>query len=139
LLALAALTSTISMHEVVTLYLHEEFNFSRKKAALMVTIVCGFIGILCALSFGPLRNYTLFDKTLFDLFDFVTAKLMLPLGGFFIAIFTGWFLDHKVLRAELSPVRTLHPYLYRAIIIILRYVAPTGIALVFLNELGLLS
>jgi len=139
LLSLAALTSTISMHEVVTLYLHEEFSFSRKKAAWIVTIVCGIIGILCALSFGVLSDYTIFGKTLFDAFDFVTAKLMLPIGGFFIAIFTGWFLDHRVLRAELSPCRTLHPYIYRAIIIILRYIAPAGIAMVFLNELGFLS
>ena len=139
LLSLAALTSTISMHEVVTLYLHEEFNFSRKKAAWIVTIVCGFIGVLCALSFGPFKDYNLFGRNLFDMFDFVTAKIMLPIGGFFIAIFTGWFLDHRVLRSELSPCRTLHPYIYRAIIIILRYVAPAGIAMVFLNELGFLS
>ena len=89
LLALAALTSTISLHEVVTAYLHEEFNLSRAKAARLVTAGCIILGTFCSLSLGVGREYTLFGMTLFDLFDFVTAKLMLPLGGLFIALFTG--------------------------------------------------
>lgn len=139
LLSLAALTSTISMHEVVTLYLHEEFNFTRKKAAWMVTIVCSIIGVLCSLSLGILKEYTIFGLTLFDAFDFLTAKIMLPLGGFFISIFTGWFLSRRVLKVELRPGRHISVLLYEAIIFILRFVAPAGIALVFLNQLGILG
>lgn len=138
LLSLAALTSTISMHEVVTVYLHEEFNLTRRHAAWIVTTVCGVIGILCSLSLGVGKEYTIFGKTLFDAFDFLTAKIMLPVGGFFISIFTGWFLDRQVLRDELRPGNGLKPFLYKAIIFILRYIAPTGIAVVFLNELGML-
>ncbi len=92
LLALAALTSTISLHEVVTAYLHEEFKFSRSKAARYVTAGCIFLGVFCSLSLGIGKSYTVFGLNLFDLFDFVTAKLMLPLGGFFISIFIGWYL-----------------------------------------------
>ena len=95
LLALAALTSTISLHEVVTAYLHEEFKFSRSKAARYVTAGCIFVGVFCSLSLGIGKSYTVFGLNLFDLFDFVTAKLMLPLGGFFISIFIGWYLDKK--------------------------------------------
>ena len=76
LLALAALTSTISLHEVVTAYLHEEFNLSRAKAARLVTAGCIILGTFCSLSLGVGREYTLFGMTLFDLFDFVTAKLV---------------------------------------------------------------
>lgn len=138
LLALAALTSTISMHEVVTVYLHEEFKMSRRKAAWFVTSVCGVIGVFCALSMGVGKEYTLFGMNLFDIFDFLTAKLMLPIGGFFISIFTGWYLDKRILRAELNSGGGLHPFVYKAIVFILRVVAPIGIAIVFINELEIL-
>lgn len=60
LLALAALTSTISLHEVVTAYLHEEFNFTRGKAARLVTTGCILLGILCSLSLGVTKEFTIF-------------------------------------------------------------------------------
>jgi NSS family neurotransmitter:Na+ symporter len=138
LLALAALTSTISMHEVVTVYMHEEFSMSRRKAAWLVTLLCGIIGAFCALSMGVGKDYTLFGMNLFDIFDYVTAKLMLPLGGFFISIFTGWYLDKKILRDELNSGGHLPLFVYKGIVFILRLVAPIGIAFVFINELGIL-
>lgn len=139
LLALAALTSTISLHEVVTAYLHEEFNLTRKKAAWMVTGGCIILGVLCSLSLGPAKEYTIFGLTLFDLFDFVTAKIMLPLGGMFIAIFTGWYLDKRIVWEEISNHGTLKIHVYRLLIFILRFVAPVAIAFIFINELGLLK
>lgn len=111
---------------------------SRRKAAWLVTLVCGFIGIICALSLGIGKGYTLFGMTLFDIFDFVTAKLMLPIGGFFISIFTGWYLDKKILHDELNSGGHLPIYLYKAIVFILRFIAPIGIGFVFINELGVL-
>ena len=100
LLALAALTSTISLHEVVTAYLHEEFNMTRSKAARLVTAGCIVLGALCSLSLGVGKEYTLFGLTLFDLFDFVTAKIMLPLGGFFIALFSGCIWTRRLCGAS---------------------------------------
>ena len=102
LLVLAALTSTISLHEVATAHLHERFKLSRKKAATVVTLVCMTLGVFCALSFGLLNGIRLGGMTIFDLFDFVTAKLMLPLGGMFISIFTGWYLDRRIVREEVT-------------------------------------
>ena len=139
LLALAALTSTISLHEVVTAYLHEEFNLTRKKAAWMVTTGCIVLGVFCSLSLGPGKEYTLFGLTLFDLFDFVTAKIMLPMGGMFIAIFTGWYLDKRIVWEEISNNGTLKIQIYRLLIFILRFIAPVAIAFIFINELGLLK
>ena len=138
LLALAALTSTISLHEVVTAYLHEEFRLSRGKAARMVTGGCIVLGTWCSLSLGVGRDYTLAGMTLFDLFDFVTAKLMLPLGGLFIALFAGWYLDKKLLRDELTNHGALRLPVYGLILFLLKFVAPIGIAFVFINELKLL-
>ena len=139
LLALAALTSTISLHEVVTAYLHEEFNFTRGKAARLVTTGCILLGILCSLSLGVTKEFTIFGLGMFDLFDFVTAKLMLPLGGLLISIFTGWYLDKKLVWSEITNNGTLKVPSYTLIIFILKYVAPIAISVIFINELGLLK
>lgn len=139
LLALAALTSTISLHEVVTAYLHEEFNFTRGKAARLVTTGCILLGILCSLSLGVTKEFTIFGPGMFDLFDFVTAKLMLPLGGLLISIFTGWYLDKKLVWSEITNNGTLKVPTYKLIIFILKYVAPIAISVIFINELGLLK
>ena len=139
LLALAALTSTISLHEVVTAYLHEEFNFTRGKAARLVTTGCILLGILCSLSLGVTKEFTIFGLGMFDLFDFVTAKLMLPLGGLLISIFTGWYLDKKLVWSEITNNGTLKVPTYKLIIFILKYVAPIAISGIFIKELGLLK
>lgn len=139
LLALAALTSTISLHEVVTAYLHEEFNLTRGRAAKLVTAGCTFLGVLCSLSLGVGKELTIFGLTLFDLFDFLTAKIMLPLGGFFIAIFTGWYLDKRIVWEEVSNNGTLPKVVYRIWLFLLKYIAPIGIGFIFINELGLLK
>ncbi|MDE5760042.1 MAG: sodium-dependent transporter, partial [Bacteroides sp.] len=139
LLALAALTSTISLHEVVTAYLHEEFKFSRSKAATLVTAGCTLLGVLSSLSLGIGKDYTLYGMTLFDLFDFVTAKLMMPVGGLFISLFTGWYLDKKIVWEEISNNGTLKVSVYRFLIFILKFIAPIGITVIFINELGFLK
>lgn len=139
LLAVAALTSTISMHEVVTAYLHEEFRLSRQRAATLVTAGCIFLGTLCSLSLGVGKGYTLFGMGLFDLFDYVTAKVMLPLGGFCISLFIGWYLDKKIVWEEVSNNGTLKAPFYKALMFVLKYIAPIAIAVIFIKEVGLLS
>ena len=139
LLAVAALTSTISMHEVVTAYLHEEFKFTRKRAAQLVTGGCIFLGIFSSLSLGVTKNITVFGLGMFDLFDFVTAKIMLPLGGLCVSIFTGWYLDKKIVWSEITNNGSLKIPVYKLIIFILKYIAPIAISCIFINELGLLK
>ena len=138
LLALAALTSTISLHEVVTAFLHEEFNLTRGRAARLVTFGCIIIGVISSLSLGVMQKYTLFDKGFFDLLDFVTAKIMLPLGGLLVCIFVGWYLKRSVSYEELTNGGKLKAGLFNLYIFLLRYVAPVAIILIFINELGLI-
>lgn len=138
LLAVAALTSTISLHEVVTAYLYEEFKMTRKKAACIVTTSCIVLGVFCSLSLGIGKEYTLFGMTLFDLFDYVTAKLMMPIGGFLIAIFTGWYLDKKIVWEEITNQGKLKPIVFKTLVFLLKYFSPIAILLIFIHELGLL-
>lgn len=139
LLALAALTSTISLHEVSTAYVHEEYHVSRKKAAVIVSIGVTIVGILCSLSMGLLSSYTLFGLNFFNLLDFVTAKIMLPLGGMMICIFTAKRVDKLLLKEEVTNHGTIRFYFFNTYAFFVKYIAPIAIGLIFLNELGLLN
>ncbi|MEG1837742.1 MAG: sodium-dependent transporter [Bacteroidaceae bacterium] len=138
LLALAALTSTISTHEVVTAYLNEELRISRVKAARLVTAGCIFLGIFSSLSLGITRDYTAFSLGMFDLLDFVTAKIMLPLGGLFTSIFVGWYLKKSIVWDELSNANTIKVPLFKTFIFLLKYLIPIAISFIFINELGII-
>ena len=139
LLALAALTSTISLHEVSTAYVHEEYHVSRKKAAIIVSVGVTIVGILSSLSMGLLKSYTLFGLNFFNLLDFVTAKIMLPLGGMMICIFTAKRVDKLLLKEEVTNHGTIRFYFFSTYVFFVKYIAPIGIGLIFFNELGLLK
>lgn len=139
LLALAALTSTISLHEVSTAYVHEEYHISRKKAAIIVSVGVTILGILSSLSMGVLSSYTLFGLNFFNLLDFVTAKIMLPLGGMMICIFTAKRVDKLLLKEEVTNHGTIRFYFFSTYAFFVKYIAPIAIGLIFLNELGLLK
>ncbi len=136
LLALAALTSTISLHEVSTAFLHEKFGWSRNASAWAVTAVALFIGLLSSLALGVLQEYTCFNMNFFDLLDYVTAKVMLPLGSLFIAIFVGWYIKRTIPYEEYTNYGTLKPVLFNVYIFLLRYLCPIAITLIFINGLG---
>lgn len=138
LLALAALTSTISMHEVVTAFLNEKFGVTRKRGAFLVTSFCVITGVASSWSLGMWSEYTLFGLGCFDFLDFVTAKIMLPGGGMLIALFVGWYLKRSISYNEVTNYGLIKAPYFSAYMFILRYLAPIAIALIFINELGLL-
>ena len=131
LLLLAALTSSISMHEISTAYIHETFKLTRQKAATIVTIVCLLLGIVCSLSFGIWKHITVAGMGFFDLFDFITAKFLMPLGGLLICTFVGWDMNKKMVANELNSRFT--PLL----MLLFSWVAPIGIGIIFVY--GLIS
>ena len=138
LLALAALTSTISMHEVTTSFLHEQLGFSRKRSATIITCCCFTIGIFASLSFGLLREYTIAGKGFFDFLDYLTAKIMLPFGGLLISLYVGWHLDKRISFEEVTNGGKIGAGFFKVYLFILRYVAPLGILFIFANGLGLI-
>ena len=139
LLSMAALTSLMSLHEVSTAFLQEEMQITRKKAALIVTISCIIVGTVCSLSLGVGKEILLFGKTIFDLFDFVTGQLFLPIVGFLTCIFIGWFVPHKIVRAEFTNWGTLrNGGLFHIYLFLVKYVCPICILFIFLHQFGLL-
>lgn len=136
LLLLAALTSSISMHEICTAFVSENYNLSRKNAATLVTLVYLILGAACSLSFGPWRDYTLAGITIFGWFDYATAMFIMPVGGIFITLFVGWCLKRQLLMDELTNNGTLKVKGLKFLVFLIRWVAPIGVGLVFLNEVA---
>ncbi len=137
LLLLSALTSAISLHEPVTAYIHEEWHVSRHRAAGMVTAGCILLAIACSLSMGVWNGFRVGGLCLFDLFDFVSAKIILPLGGIIICLFVGWRLDRQLVYNEVTNNGSLRIRLFRLYIFLVRWVAPLAISIIFINELFL--
>ncbi|MBU8891643.1 MAG: sodium-dependent transporter [Bacteroidales bacterium] len=139
LLAVAALTSTISVLEVVVAYFVEELKISRKKATVIGSVAISALGILCTLSFGNLGDLKIFNRTIFGVFNDLTANIFLPVGAFLIVIFLGWFLGKKIITDELSNEGTLRIKLLGVFLFIIKFIAPIAIALVFLNSVGIVN
>ena len=139
LVILAALTSMISLHEVVTSYMSEEFKWSRKRAAMTESVVCILLGCVCSLSFGVLNDVRLFNMTIFDLFDWTSSNIFLPIGGMFISLFAGWYLDEQIFRDEITNYGLSSAPYFKALIFLLRYIVPIAILGIIVNQLGILS
>ena len=137
LLALAALTSTISLHEVSTAFLHEKFGLTRGRAAVIVSTGCWIIGVISSLALGDWSGFKIAGMNFFDALDYLTAKIMLPVSGMLSAIFVGWVLDKTIVKGEATNYGSLKPTYYPLYIFILKFICPVGIMLIFLNELGL--
>lgn len=132
LLFLASLSSTISMSEISIAYLTDDCGMSRRKATSLNIGIAMVLGILCALSFGCLGGVKIFGMTLFNLFDYVSSNILLPLGGMIISIFVGWVFDRRMLRDELGGGGTrLGRIGISLLVFCLRFVAPLCIGLVF--------
>ncbi len=138
LLVFAALTSTISMHEIGTAFFHEELRLPRKKAAWIITSVCCALAVLCSLSVGALPGLRLFGRPLMDFCDFLTAQFMLPAGAFMTSIYVGWFVSRKVVHSEFTNGGTLHARFFHAYLFCVRYVVPVCIFMVFLHQFGVI-
>ena len=137
LLVVAALTSTISLHEVVTAYIHEEWHLSRRAAAWTTTASTLALAAAASLSLGVWNGWQPFGMNLFDLLDYVTANIMLPVGGLATSLFVGWRLDRTILRDELTNRGTLTFRIGRLFVFLLRYLCPAVLLAVFLDNLGL--
>lgn len=135
LLVIATLTSTISLLEVIVAALTEELRLSRTKAALLGAVGTAVIGVLATMSFRAGSPLHIGAKTVFDLLDQVTALYMMPIGGLLIVLFVGWKMKRGDVMDELTSHQTLRPGLRKAILFIIKYIAPVAIAVIFVSQL----
>ncbi|ABB15626.1 sodium-dependent transporter [Carboxydothermus hydrogenoformans] len=143
LTSIAATTAMISMVEVPVAYFAEEKGMERKKAVLLTTAIIFVFGVFATLSLGGspvISNFKLFGKNIFDLFDYVSSNILLPLGGLFIAIFVGYFVKKEDLYQELGNFGLINNQrIIDVFYLIVRYVTPILVIVIFLNSLGLLG
>lgn len=138
LLFLASLTSTLSMSEISISFLSEEKKMGRKTAT---SLSCGFtlvLSLLCALSMGPWQELKIFGMNFFNLFDYLASNILMPLGGMICSIFTGWWIDRRFIKSELTDGGTRRFIWLRPLIFFLRWICPAAIFIVFLDSSGLL-
>ncbi len=139
LLGVAALTSTISVLEVVVAYFVEQLKMKRKHATIIATFSISILGFFTSTSWGWSKNIRVFDQNPFGLLDYTAANILLPLGGLLIVAFVGWFLGREKTADELRSGNR-YPVAYLTLFLFLvRFVAPIAIALIFLNGLGILN
>ena len=136
LLSMAALTSLISLHEVSTAFFQEELHISRSHAAMIVTGGCSLIGAICSLSLGDWSFLKVAGVNLFDVFDFVTGQIFLPVGGLLTCLFIGWYVPKKLVKDEFTNWGTTRGIFFGTYYFLIRFVCPLAILAIFLHQLG---
>jgi len=142
LLVFAAWTSSISLIEPAVAWLIEKFSISRFASSAICGLVAWVIGLGTVFSFNSWNKIAIFDgtflegKSFFDLLDYLTSNIMLPLGGLLICVFTAWLMTDKSRRDEL---KIKNETAYKLWHFLARYITPIGVALIFLHVLGVLE
>ena len=129
LVTFAAITSSISLVEPAIAWLIERLKTTRTKAALVVGGLAWLMGLGSAFSFNIWEDlHFVRGMTFFDLMDYVSNNILLPLGGVLIALFAGWGIDQQITRDQLA----VSPGMYQAWRFVTRFIAPAAVFLVFL-------
>lgn len=130
----AAVTSAISLFEVITAYLSENRHFKRLTAVIMIFIATSFTGILSSMSFGKLSNIKILGMTFFEFFSFLSDKILMPLGGLLICILAGYIWDRVAFKNELSSGGKYKVKIFKSLRFILRYTAPLMIIIILISS-----
>ena len=132
LLTLAAWSSAISLLEPAVTWMVENHGMGRARACFITGLAAWVLGVGSVLSFNLWSDYTLFGKTFFGVVDYLTANIMLPLGGLFIAIFAAWIMKRSATQEEFAMGDSVAYRLWRFLI---RYVTPVAVLVVFVTGL----
>jgi NSS family neurotransmitter:Na+ symporter len=139
LTAFAATMAMLSLVEVPVVFMAEEWDLDRKKSVIITLLIMFIVGVLTVHPSSIFGHITLFGKNFFDLFDFISSNLILPIGGFLIAIFVG----HKTKKADIIKELSNNGELDNSnkiniYITILKYITPLLLIIVFLNSIGII-
>ncbi len=131
----AAITSSVSLLEVVTSFLMDTFRLKRSVSALIPIVLALFIGALASLSFGILKPYTIAGYPFFTFLTVLTDKYFIPASALILCIFTGYVWDKRLLIIEISNRHKKAFRFEKAFLFVLRYAAPVIILIVFFMSL----
>ena len=133
----AALTSSVSLIEVGVAYLTEEKGMKRWAACVLLFVLTGVAGVLCSLSFGPLSGVKVLGMGIFDFADTVASNVLLTLGGLLVVLFVGWRMGRPEVFDEFTNggTKALNAKCFRFFYFLIRYVAPVGVAVLFVSNL----
>lgn len=129
-LTVAALTSSVSLLEVVVAYLMDERNMARKKAVYLSSAIMIAMCVLASLSLGSMSGVTFLGVGAFDFFDILTDKIFLAIGGLLLCVFTGWFVNKEDLKNELTNNGKISFGLFEIWYNLVKFVIPVAIAIV---------
>ncbi|PTY78942.1 hypothetical protein B5V89_09375 [Heyndrickxia sporothermodurans] len=132
----ATLTSSFSLLEIIVAAFTSNGKHSRNKVSWISGLIVFLAGIPAALSFGPLKNSKLFDKTVFDATDYLVSNILLPIGSMLIALFIIYRMDRSLVKQEFSLGNSLSSRWYESWRILMKWVVPITIILVFLSLIG---
>ncbi|RRJ66769.1 sodium-dependent transporter [Paenibacillus oralis] len=134
LLAIAALTSSVSLLEVPVSYVMDRWGWGRVKSVVIISILVLLVGLPSVLSFGIIPAFTdMGGKTFFDWLDFITSNILLPIGGLITTVFVGYFWKNAAEAAGLKAGW------FRVWLFMVRYIAPVLVFLVLLHTTGILK
>lgn len=139
LLFVAAITSSISLFEVITAYVTEEMQIKRKKAVALVMVAVAATGVISAVSQMPGSSIKIAGMNIFDFCDSLSSNFMLPFGGLMIVIFGGWALSPAKLRNEMTSNLQYGIGLYPVVRFLIKFVVPVFVALLLIQTTGLLK
>lgn len=128
-LVVAALTSAISILEMSVQFLVDEYHVSRRNSIMLNTIALSVLGVVCALSFGALSGYKLAGKTFFDLLDFLTSNVGMPIGAMGIAI-VGGYLVWPVMKKQLTLTSPMNDKVLVTTHFLIRFIVPCVIVVI---------
>lgn len=136
LTAVASVGAILSLLEVPVAILSERYNMGRKKAAALTVLAILLMGIPAALSQSTMADVKLFGMNAFDLFDFLSSNILLPVGGILICLFVGWVYGLPQLQKQLSNDGALkNTLLIKIVFFLVRFIAPLSIAIILLHGL----
>ena len=137
LLVFAALTSTISMHEIGTAFFTEEYHLTRHHAAWIITVAASVLCLFCSWSVGA-YDIQVAGLSLMDFCDRLTADFLLPIGGLLANLFVGWYVPRQLVYHEFTNNGQCNKLFFQTFLFAVRYVCPLAIILIFLHQLGIL-
>jgi NSS family neurotransmitter:Na+ symporter len=133
----AALTSSISLVEVVASFMVEELHMKRIKSVALIFVVAFIIGALCSLSFGPLSGVKIMGKNIFSFLDSISSNVLMTLGGLLISVFAGWVMKKQDVRDEFTNSGSIsfNNTIFSVVYFLIRYFGPATVGVVFIANI----